>query len=148
MIGSTSSRRTGPPTVPGGRAAGILADTRAALEAARDIERVIARSRGDTQPVFEAITRAALTQCHATSACVFTYDGALVHIGAATFSDPTGSDMHECAVVREHAGRNGVAVRQHRARDRLEHGLRVAARAGEHALYVCLLYTSDAADEL
>ena len=91
MIGSTT-RRTDPATVPGGRAAGILADTRAALEATRDIESVLARSRGDTQAVFEAITRAVLTHCHAISACVFTYDGALVHIGAAAFSDPTGSD--------------------------------------------------------
>ena len=90
MIGSTT-RRTDPATVPGGRAGLVPGDTRAALSE-HDIERVLAGSRGDTQPVFEAITRAALAQCHASSACVFTYDGALVHIGAAAFSDPTGSD--------------------------------------------------------
>ena len=83
-----STRRTGPPTLPGARAAGVLADTRAELEASREIQRVIARSRGDTQPVFDAITRLALKLCNGSTAGVFTYDGTLVHIGAAAFTDP------------------------------------------------------------
>jgi transcriptional regulator with GAF, ATPase, and Fis domain len=87
-----SPRRAGPATVPGARAAGVLADTRAALDATRDILRVLARSRGDTQPVFEAIARLALSLCHANSACVFTYDGALVHVAATAFTDPATGD--------------------------------------------------------
>ena len=92
MTGSPNTRRSGPPTLPGARAAGVLADTRAELEATREILRVIARSRGDTQPVFDTIARLALALCHAHSANVFTYDGALVHIAAMAIVDPAGID--------------------------------------------------------
>ena len=54
----------------------------------REILREIARSRGDTQPVFDAITRLALKLCNGSAAGVFTYDGTLVHIGATAFTDP------------------------------------------------------------
>ena len=66
MSAASRTRRTGPPTLPGAQA-GVLADTRAALEATREILRVMARSRGDAQPVFEAIARQALALCHANS---------------------------------------------------------------------------------
>ena len=92
MTGSSGPRRSGPPTLPGARAAGVLADTRAELEATREILRVLARARGDTQAVFDTIVRLVLTLCHASSAGVFTYDGALVHIGALAFVDPSGGD--------------------------------------------------------
>ncbi len=92
MTGSPNTRRSGPPTLPGARAAGVLADTRAELEATREILRVIARSRGDTQPVFDTIARLALALCHAHSANVFMYDGALVHIAAMAIVDPAGID--------------------------------------------------------
>ena len=92
MVDSPSTRRSGPPTLPGARAAAVLADTRAELDATREILRVIARSRGDTQPVFDTIARLALALCHAHSANVFTYDGALVHIAAMAIVDPAGID--------------------------------------------------------
>jgi transcriptional regulator with GAF, ATPase, and Fis domain len=89
-MSASSSTRRGPPTLPGSRAAGVLADTRAELEATREIQRAIARSRGDTQPAFEAIARLALKLCNASTAAVLTYDGTLVHLGAAAFTDPAG----------------------------------------------------------
>ena len=60
------------------------------LNATREILRLVATSRSDAQPVFEAIARLALELCHAYSANVFTYDGRLVHIGALAIVDPKG----------------------------------------------------------
>jgi formate hydrogenlyase transcriptional activator len=91
MSAASRTRRTGRPTLPGAQA-GVLADTRAELEATREILRVMARSRGDAQPVFEAIARQALALCHANSANVFTYDGTLVHIAAMAIGDPAGME--------------------------------------------------------
>ena len=67
-----------------------MADARAELNATREILRLVATSRSDAQPVFEAIARLALELCHAYSANVFTYDGRLLHIGALAIVDPKG----------------------------------------------------------
>src|SRR5438034_5349542 len=60
-------------------------DVTEALEqqtATSDILRAISQSPTDVQPVFDAIAKAALELCRASSANVFTYDGELVHLAA------------------------------------------------------------------
>ncbi|MGE5338802.1 MAG: GAF domain-containing protein [Gemmatimonadota bacterium] len=67
-------------------------DAGAQLSATREILRVIPRSQGDAQPVFEMIATAALKLCGATSANVFTFDGRLVQIAALAVENPTAVD--------------------------------------------------------
>lgn len=50
--------------------------------ATAEILRVISRSPGDAQPVFDTIAAAALKLCRARSANVLTYDGTLIHLAA------------------------------------------------------------------
>jgi GAF domain-containing protein/nitrogen-specific signal transduction histidine kinase len=63
----------------------LLTETREALEqqtATADILRVISSSPTDVQPTFEAIASAASTLCGAANACVFRFDGSLIHFVA------------------------------------------------------------------
>jgi two-component system, NtrC family, sensor kinase len=63
----------------------LLTETREALEqqtATADILRVISSSPTDVQPTFEAIASAAATLCGAVNACVFQFDGSLIHFVA------------------------------------------------------------------
>jgi GAF domain-containing protein len=63
----------------------LLTETREALEqqtATADILRVISSSPTDVQPTFEAIASAASTLCGAANACVFQFDGSLIHFVA------------------------------------------------------------------
>jgi len=50
--------------------------------ATSEILRVISSSRTDVQPVFDTIAKAAMELCRASSANVFTFDGALVHLAS------------------------------------------------------------------
>jgi signal transduction histidine kinase len=68
-----------------GRAAGPAGALAEALEqqaATNEILRVIARSRGDAQPVFDTIARSAARLCHAAFCHVFRFDGTLIHWAA------------------------------------------------------------------
>ena len=63
----------------------LINETREALEqqtAMADILRVISSSPTDVQPTFEAIASAAATLCGAVNACVFQFDGSLIHFVA------------------------------------------------------------------
>jgi transcriptional regulator with GAF, ATPase, and Fis domain len=65
-----------------------LEEARQQEAATREILRVIRRSRGTPQPVFETIAAAARTLCRAAVANVFTFDGQLVHLAATTLPAP------------------------------------------------------------
>jgi GAF domain-containing protein/nitrogen-specific signal transduction histidine kinase len=63
----------------------LINETREALEqqtSTADILRVISSSPTDVQPTFEAIASAAATLCGAVNACVFQFDGSLIHFVA------------------------------------------------------------------
>jgi signal transduction histidine kinase len=51
--------------------------------ATSEILRVISRCQTDVQPVFDAIAARALDLCRATTGWVYTFDGELIHVGAA-----------------------------------------------------------------
>jgi len=78
--------------------------------ATAEILRVISRSPSDAQPVFETIATAALKLCGARSANVFTYDGALLHIGALAIVDSRGIDAMRSIFPRP-ASRDSAACR-------------------------------------
>src|SRR6186713_948680 len=61
---------------------GALAEALEQQAAANEILRVIARSRGDAQPVFDTIARSAARLCHAAWCHVFRFDGTLLHWAA------------------------------------------------------------------
>ena len=61
--------------------------------ATSEILRVISQSPRDVQPVFDTIAAAALKLCSASSANVFTFDGALVHLAALVNLTPEGADV-------------------------------------------------------
>jgi len=69
-----------------------LVEAQNQLAATSEILRVISRSRSDAQPVFDTIAASALKLCGATSANVFTYDGALVHLASLVNLTPGGAD--------------------------------------------------------
>jgi signal transduction histidine kinase len=69
-----------------------LSQTLEQQTATSEILRVISRSPGDTQPVFETIAAAAMRLCDARSANVFTFDGELLHIGALAVAMPEAAD--------------------------------------------------------
>ena len=63
----------------------LLTETREALErqtATADILGIISSSPTDVQPTFEAIAASASTLCGAANACVFRFDGSLIHFVA------------------------------------------------------------------
>jgi len=60
--------------------------------ATSEILRVISQSPTDVQPVFDTIAAAALKLCNASSANVFTYDGALVQLAALVNLTSAGAD--------------------------------------------------------
>jgi GAF domain-containing protein len=63
----------------------LFTQTKEALEqqtATSEILRVISQSPTDVQPVFDTIASSALKLCGAGIACVFTYDGHLIHLAA------------------------------------------------------------------
>jgi two-component system, NtrC family, sensor kinase len=63
----------------------LITETREALEqqtATANILRVISSSPTDVQPTFEAIAVSASTLCGAANACVFQFDGSLIHFVA------------------------------------------------------------------
>src|SRR4029077_9239579 len=63
----------------------LLTETREALEqqtATADILRIISSSPTDVQPTFDAIAASASTLCGAANACVFRFDGSLIHFVA------------------------------------------------------------------
>ena len=62
--------------------AGALAEALEQQAATNEILRVIARSRGDAQPVFDTIARSAAQLCHAAFCHVFRFDGELLHWAA------------------------------------------------------------------
>ena len=71
----------------------LFSETRGALErqtATSEILRVISRCQTDVQPVFDAIAAKALDLCRATTGWVYTFDGALIHVGAAHGLSPEG----------------------------------------------------------
>jgi hypothetical protein len=59
-----------------------LAEARDRLHATSEILRVIADSRSDVRPVFEAIVRSAVSLCGSLFANVFRFDGELLHFAA------------------------------------------------------------------
>src|SRR5690349_12827294 len=59
-----------------------LAEALAQQEATSEILRVISRSPGDTQPVFEAIVRSATRLCDAEFSAVARLEGGLLHLAA------------------------------------------------------------------
>src|SRR6266702_2019517 len=72
----------------------LFNETKEALErqtATAEILRVIASSPSDTQPVFDAIVRSALSLCDASSANLTTFDGALIHVAAFAPLTPEGA---------------------------------------------------------
>ena len=69
----------------------LFNETKEALEqqtATSEILRVISQSQTDVQPVFDTIAKAALELCRASSANVFTIDGALIQLAAFVVSNP------------------------------------------------------------
>ena len=71
----------------------LFTETREALErqtATSEILRVIGSSQTDVQPVFDAIAAKALDLCRATTGWVYTFDGELIHVGAAHGLSPEG----------------------------------------------------------
>jgi signal transduction histidine kinase len=90
--------------------AAALGDAQEQLSATVGVLRVIARSPGDAQPVFDSIAEAALRLCRARSANVFTYDGALLHIAALAIVDPNGVDAMRSIFPRP-ASRDAAACR-------------------------------------
>ena len=71
----------------------LFTETREALErqtATSEILRVIGSSQTDVQPVFDAIAAKALDLCRATTGWVYTFDGELIHVGAAHSLSPEG----------------------------------------------------------
>jgi len=97
-----------------------LAEALEQQAATGEVLRVISRSPTDVQPVFDTIVAAARKLCRATSANVFTYDGALVHLAAfvnvnaeyvrgmrTAFPRPPGRDA---AATRAIATRRLVAI--------------------------------------
>ena len=83
-----------------GHAGREAVDASGELEATREILRLVATSRSDAQPVFEAIARLARELCHAYSANVFTYDGQLLHIAALAIADPQGIEAMQSVFPR------------------------------------------------
>src|SRR5437899_4546501 len=65
-----------------------LVEAREQQAATSEILRVIAASPSDVQPVFDTIAAAVLNLCNADSACVFTFDGKLIHIAAIATASP------------------------------------------------------------
>src|ERR671937_734402 len=63
----------------GGARDRALAEAREQQTATSEILAVIARSRTDAQPVFDAVARQALRLCDALFSGVFRYDGQLIH---------------------------------------------------------------------
>jgi GAF domain-containing protein len=63
----------------------LITETREALErqtATAEILRVISSSPTDVQPTFDAIAASASTLCDAANACIFRFDGSLIHFVA------------------------------------------------------------------
>src|SRR5262249_8441799 len=67
-----------------------LAESRAREAATAAILRVIARSRGDAQPVFDAIVKNALRLIHGHSAAVALVDGEMLCLAALTSTGKSG----------------------------------------------------------
>jgi GAF domain-containing protein len=63
--------------------------------ATSEILRVISRSPGDMQPVFDAIVESAVRLCNGLNSAVFLYDGELIHRAALT--DPSPEAREESA---------------------------------------------------
>src|SRR5436190_9404929 len=99
---------------------GALAEALEQQAATNEILRVIARSRGDAQPVFDTIVAAAQALCDGSSTTVATFDGRMLHMAAlanvsaegaralrASFPRPLGSDT---AVSRAVLSRRVVMI--------------------------------------
>ena len=69
-----------------------LAETLEQQAATNEILRVLGSSRTDAQLVCETIATAALNLCHASSACVYTYDGESIHLAAVVQVNPGNLD--------------------------------------------------------
>jgi PAS domain S-box-containing protein len=103
-----------------------------------EILKVISRSPTDVQPVFDTIAAAAMKLCRASSANVFTFDGALIHLVAlANFDAAAAAAMHDAfprppgrdtAVTRAISTRGVVAIPD--VLDDREYVIGVAAIAG------------------
>ena len=76
-----------------------LTELREQQAATAEILRVISRSRTDAQPVFDAIAASALRLCAASSANVFTYDGALIHLASLVNLTPAGRGRHQAPLA-------------------------------------------------
>ncbi|MGE5171413.1 MAG: GAF domain-containing protein [Rudaea sp.] len=114
--GKTGLERDVAAKLPRGRAPSVdalekrLAEAIEQQAATTEILRVIGRSPGDVQPVFETIARAALTLCRASSAGVFMRDAELVHVSALASVTPQGAEAIRNAFPRP-PGRDSAAVR-------------------------------------
>jgi putative component of toxin-antitoxin plasmid stabilization module len=87
-----------------------LAEALEQQAATGDILRVISRSPGDAQPVFEAIVAAVLKLCRASSANVFTFDGEWVRLAAMALANPEAATAMRAAYPRP-ACRDNAASR-------------------------------------
>ena len=96
--------------LPTALASRAMADAVEQQTATAEILRVISRSPGDAQPVFDTIAAAALKLCHARSANVLTYDGTLIRIVAIAVVDAQ-SDAAIRSIFPQPAGRGTAASR-------------------------------------
>jgi GAF domain-containing protein len=87
-----------------------LAEALEQQAATAEILRVISRSRADARPVFECIAGNALRLCNARFSGVYTYDGALIHIGAMNNLTPEGAAAFRAAYPAA-PGRGGATHR-------------------------------------
>ena len=87
-----------------------LRESLAQQQAMSNILHVISRSRHDAQPVFDTIANSALALCRASSAVVFTFDGALVHVAALASVHAKGAEAIRNAFPRP-PGRDSAATR-------------------------------------
>jgi GAF domain-containing protein len=61
--------------------------------ATADVLRVISTSPTDVQPVFDTIVRRAVALCDSLFACVYRFDGEMLHLAASQNADPTFVDL-------------------------------------------------------
>jgi len=87
-----------------------LREARAQQAATAAILKVIARSRGDAQPVFNAIAKSAARLCDASYCIVFRFDGKLFHVAADGGDSPRTLDVIRAAYPSA-PGKQSVAAR-------------------------------------